>query len=121
METLITVTQAAEKLDVHRTRVHAMIRAGQLSAIRTGSVLLINESELIAFKAIDRKPGRPPKPKDESASTTSVAEAVTTAETPATAAEPLTPKVKAKRAKKAVVAAPKAAKPKRAGKKAKAS
>lgn len=56
---LITVSQAADALSLHRTRVHALIKAGRLPAIRTGSVLLIREADLALVA--DRKPGRPPK------------------------------------------------------------
>ena len=128
METVLTTTQAAERLGVTPRRVAALITAGRLPANQFGGSWMIQEADLALVA--ERKVGRPPKPKpaDEPApavkAATGAAEAVTTAGTPATAAEPLTPKVKAapkaKRAKTAVVASADA-KPKRAGKKAKVS
>ena len=108
---MLTTPQAAERLNVTTARVRQFILEGRLPSQQFGRDHLINESDLALLAK--RKVGRPPKPKDESATATGGAEAVTTAETPATAAAPLTPKVKAapkaKRAKKAAVAAPKKA------------
>lgn len=56
---LLSVSEAAERLGVHRTRVHALIKAGRLPARRVGSVYLIEEKDLKMVE--DRKPGRPPK------------------------------------------------------------
>lgn len=56
---LLTVTQAADKLGVHRTRVHALIKAGRLPATKVGVQYLIKASDLKLVE--ERKTGRPPK------------------------------------------------------------
>jgi excisionase family DNA binding protein len=115
METVLTTTQAAERLGVTSRRVAALITAGRLPATQFGGSWMIQESDLALIA--DRKVGRPPKPKDEGepvdgapvAEEATTTTATDTAEADATEAKP-------KRTRKA-----KAAKPKRAGKKAKAS
>ena len=82
-----------------------LIKTGRLPSQQFGRDHVINESDLALVA--DRKPGRPPKPKDEGEPATGAAEVVT-ATTDTTEAKP-------KRTRKV-----KAAKPKRAGKKAKA-
>ena len=112
-EELLDTVQAAAFLGVSRETVSHFVRNGKLPSRTYGRARLIREADLIAFKAIDRKPGRPPKPKEEGESATGAAE--TTAEaitTPATVAEPITKTVKAKRTRK-VKAAQKVVKPKR--------
>lgn len=54
---LLTTKQAAERLGVHRSRVHALIKAGRLPAEKFGNVYVIKESDLKLVE--DRKPGRP--------------------------------------------------------------
>lgn len=58
---LITTSEAAERLGVHRTRVQVLIRAGRLPATKYGKAYLINEKDLALVA--DRKPGRPPAKK----------------------------------------------------------
>ncbi|NOT62205.1 MAG: helix-turn-helix domain-containing protein [Acidobacteria bacterium] len=96
----ISTQQAAEKLGVNDSRIRQMVRAGQLPAQQIGRAYLINESDLALVA--DRKPGRPPKPKDEGESATGAAEVVTA-----------TTEAKPKRARKATAAKPKKAKTKK--------
>lgn len=56
---VLTTEQAAGRLGVHRSRVHALIHAGCLPAEKFGNVYMIKESDLKLVE--DRKPGRPPK------------------------------------------------------------
>jgi excisionase family DNA binding protein len=56
---LLTTQAAAEKLGVHRSRVHALIQAGRLPAEKFGNVYMIKESDLRLVE--ERKPGRPTK------------------------------------------------------------
>ena len=111
METVLTTTQAAEKLGVTPRRVAALITAGRLPANQFGGSWMIQEADLALVA--DRKVGRPPKPKDEGEPATGTAEATATAATDTTKA--VTTEAKPKRTRKA-----KAAKTTRAGKKAKA-
>ncbi len=104
MGKLLSTTQAAERLGLSVPRVQNFIWDGRLPAEKVGRSYAINEDDLALVA--DRKPGRPPKSKDEPAKVAATA-APDTAEADATEAKP-------KRARKA-----KAAKPKRAGKKAK--
>lgn len=60
---LLTTAEAAAQLGVHRTRVHVLIHEGRLPAERFGRAYMIKESDLKLVE--DRKPGRPPKLKDE--------------------------------------------------------
>ena len=59
-EPLLTVPQAAARLGLHRSRVFRLVRDGRLPAERHGRDWLIRESDLDAFAAKPRKPGRPP-------------------------------------------------------------
>jgi len=59
-DTLLTVPQAAARLGVNRTRVWRLVRDGRLPAEKRGRDWLIRESDLDAFAAEPRKPGRPP-------------------------------------------------------------
>jgi excisionase family DNA binding protein len=63
---LISAAEAAGKLGIHITRVQVLIREGRLPAQKVGGNYVINESDLKLVA--DRKPGRPPKAKDEKAS-----------------------------------------------------
>ena len=58
---LITTSEAAERLGVHRTRIQVLIRTGRLPATKYGKAYLINEKDLALVA--DRKPGRPPAKK----------------------------------------------------------
>jgi excisionase family DNA binding protein len=56
---LLTTAEAAERLGVHRTRIHALIRDGRLPAEKMGRDYFIKESDLKLVS--ERKPGRPSK------------------------------------------------------------
>lgn len=58
---LLTTVEVAERLGVHRSRVHALIVAGRLPAQKYGNVYLIKESDLKLVE--NRKVGRPPTKK----------------------------------------------------------
>ena len=62
---LLTTTQAAAKLGISPRRVQEFIKEGRLPAQQFGRTYVINENDLKLVA--DRKPGRPPKPKDEKA------------------------------------------------------
>lgn len=54
-----TTPQAAAILGLHRTRVAQLCREGRLKARRVGRDWIIRESDLEAFRAQVRPPGRP--------------------------------------------------------------
>lgn len=56
---MLTAAEAAERLKVHRSRVHVLIREGRLPAQKFGNVYLIKEGDLKLVE--DRPTGRPPK------------------------------------------------------------
>ncbi len=56
---LITTSEVAERLGVHRSRVQVLIQEGRLPAQRFGKVYLVEEADLKLVR--DRKPGRPKK------------------------------------------------------------
>jgi excisionase family DNA binding protein len=58
---LITTSEAAERLGVTIRRIQALITDGRLPAQKVGRDYLIKEEDLKLV--IDRKPGRPRKPK----------------------------------------------------------
>lgn len=58
---MLTVAEAAKRLNVTRERVYALIKGKRLPATRFGNAWQIDEQHLKFVK--DRKPGRPPKPK----------------------------------------------------------
>jgi excisionase family DNA binding protein len=62
----LTTQQAADKLGVHRSRIHALIQAGRLPAQKFGNVYMIKEADLKLVE--ERKTGRPPKAKAETSS-----------------------------------------------------
>ncbi len=109
---ILTTPQVAVRLGVTLARVQQMIWDGKLPAQKVGRDYVINESDLSLVA--DRKVGRPAKPKDELVSATGAAAVTATAAT--VTAEADATETKPERTRKA-----KAAKPKRAGKKAKAS
>jgi excisionase family DNA binding protein len=59
--TLLTTSEAADRLGVTRWRVNALIQAGRLKAEKKGQIYLIDERDLAPV--MDRKPGRPPTKK----------------------------------------------------------
>jgi excisionase family DNA binding protein len=56
---LLTTSEVADRLGVHRSRVNVLIKEGRLPAQRFGKVLLVEEKDLKLVE--NRKPGRPPK------------------------------------------------------------
>jgi excisionase family DNA binding protein len=64
-EGYISTTDAADRLGITRQRVLQLIEAGRLPASLFANVYMIRESDLKLVK--DRIPGRPPKPKAETA------------------------------------------------------
>jgi excisionase family DNA binding protein len=56
---LISTKEAAERLEVHQTRIQVLIREKRLPAVMVGGTYLIKEDDLALVA--DRKPGRPPK------------------------------------------------------------
>jgi excisionase family DNA binding protein len=57
MAKLISTAEAAERLGVTKPRVHQLINAGRLPALRIGRTYAIDEADL--KKLGSRKPGRP--------------------------------------------------------------
>lgn len=57
--TLLTTSEAAERLGVTRFRVNALIKSGRLKAEKKGQIYLIDERDL--KDVMVRKAGRPPK------------------------------------------------------------
>jgi excisionase family DNA binding protein len=62
---LLSVTQAAAALGVHRQRVQQLIEAKRLPAEKVGAFYVIREVDLELVR--ERKVGRPPKAKAEAA------------------------------------------------------
>jgi len=58
---MLTTNEAAEQLGVTRRRVLAFITAGRLPANKCGRDWFVHESDLAAFAAKPRKPGKPRK------------------------------------------------------------
>ena len=65
-EEYISTTEAAEQLGITRQRVLQLIEDGRLDATKFASVYMIRRASLANVE--DRKPGRPPKAKKDSAS-----------------------------------------------------
>jgi excisionase family DNA binding protein len=63
MKEMLTTKEVAERLGVTQARVRALIQSGRLPSQQFGRDHLIKESDLKLVE--DRKPGRPPKPKEE--------------------------------------------------------
>jgi excisionase family DNA binding protein len=63
---LLSTAEAAERLGVHVTRVHALIKAERLPAQKVGRDYVIQEEDLKLVA--DRKPGRPSKTGNKKAS-----------------------------------------------------
>lgn len=59
MSEFLTVSEAAERLGLHESRVRALIQAGELPAERAGRTLLLRRSDVSAFQARRRPRGRP--------------------------------------------------------------
>lgn len=55
---LLTTSEVAERLGVHRSRVHYLIKKGRIPAHKYGVVWLVKDSDVHYEK---RKPGRPRK------------------------------------------------------------
>lgn len=51
---MLTVTQAAAHLGVHKTRVYQFIRSGRLKATRHGRAWVIDVEDLREFEAMER-------------------------------------------------------------------
>jgi len=66
---MLTTQEVAEQLDITRPRVHALIQAGRLPAVKMGRDYFIKESDLALVA--DRKPGRPKKETEENKAQTS--------------------------------------------------
>jgi excisionase family DNA binding protein len=58
---LLSVSEAAAKLDISRWRINQLITGGRLPAQKVGRAYVIKESDLELVK--ERKPGRPTKEK----------------------------------------------------------
>lgn len=56
---LLTIQQAAERLELSRQRVHLLISQGRIKAHRVGREYLIRPADLERFRLIPRKGGRP--------------------------------------------------------------
>ena len=56
---LLTTLQAAESLDLHRTRIWQLIKSGRLPAVQLGRDWFVKEQDLLKFKSLDRPRGRP--------------------------------------------------------------
>ena len=119
-EVLLTTPEVAARLEITLPRVHQLIKDGRLPSKQFGRTHVISEADLIAFKAIDRKPGRPPKPKDEGEPANDAKEATAEA-TGNTNGHPVTPATEPAKRKPKAAAAQKVTKPKQKAKKAKAS
>ena len=98
-ERLYDTVEAAAFLELSRETVNLLALKGKLPSQKFGRARLIRETDLIAFKAIDRKPGRPPKSKGEPASEIGAAETAAegTGKTDGQAITPATEPIKAKR------------------------
>jgi len=57
----IGTTEAAERLGISPRRVAGLIEQGVLKAAKVGKTWIIEESEIMRFSKITRKPGRPRK------------------------------------------------------------
>lgn len=66
MANTLTTQEAAERLGISPIRVRQLITDGRLPARKFGRDYMIDESDLQLVE--DRKPGRPPKAKAETAS-----------------------------------------------------
>jgi excisionase family DNA binding protein len=58
----LTTQQVAERLGVHRSRVHALIREGRMPVERFGSLYMIDEDDLNRLEI--KRVGRPAKKDD---------------------------------------------------------
>ena len=56
---LLSVSEAADKLEISRWRINQLINEGRLPAQKVGRAYVIKELDLKLVE--DRKPGRPPK------------------------------------------------------------
>ncbi len=74
-EKLYDTVEAAVFLGLSRESVSRLVLVGKLPSQKFGRARLIREADLIDFKAIERKPGRPSKPKEEETAKSSKAAA----------------------------------------------
>lgn len=58
----ITALEAATLLGVSKRRVQVLIKDGRIPARLFGKGYILLRSDVVAFKAVPRKPGRPPDP-----------------------------------------------------------
>lgn len=58
---IVSVTQAAEELQISDTRVRVLIKDGKLPAQQVGREWAILRPNLEWFRKLDRPPGRPAK------------------------------------------------------------
>lgn len=65
MKDMLTTKEVAGRLGITQARVRAIIQSGRLPSQQFGRDHLIKEADLALVE--DRKPGRPPKPKEEKA------------------------------------------------------
>ena len=79
---MISVAEAAEKLEVHRTRINQLIDTGQLPATRIGRAYAIRVADLDLVK--DRPTVGRPKKEDEASGAAAVPTAGPTPKAPAT-------------------------------------
>lgn len=56
---LLTLPAAARELQISHVTLYRLVKAGRIPCIQTGQYRLIKRSDLEAFKAIKRDPGRP--------------------------------------------------------------
>ena len=58
---LLTIPQAAKRIDMSRAVLWRHVKAGHLAAEQHGPYVLIDAEELAKFSEKDRRPGRPRK------------------------------------------------------------
>ena len=58
---VVRVSTASEVLGVSRQRIHQLIEAGRLGAVRLRNMVLVRWDDVCARKARSRRPGRPSK------------------------------------------------------------
>lgn len=60
-EELFTVTQAAERLGMHRTAVHRALVQGRLGAQRVGSTWIMRQEDIEEYERRPKHPGGRPR------------------------------------------------------------
>jgi len=56
---MISVSQAAKKMNISRARLYFLVRQGRVKAVNKYGRLFIMPAELERFSAIERRTGRP--------------------------------------------------------------